>query len=366
MEQQPGSPEVGHPRPVRAVLATAGVLGALVIVWSVTISLLGTPLTELPPPQRLGRLTFLSHAILGACFLALGAFMAIRVGNREGPLALTGYVVAQGLAMGYLFALLILGVTGSGYSLARVLVNLMAYSLAIRTTQLFPRRLLASDSERIAPGTIMAYLAKPVFRVLGPTRTWTFSALVLLPLVLTGIEALFHVGQFAVIALAVLTMVTNYRVGDAEARRKVYWLLLGAEVLLVGRLAIFVGELTLDWLGVAPGASMRYMRIPAWSLANVGLIACLLTAVLYRGDIDPRLVVRRTAVYTLVTGALVFTFAAFENYVADLVALFLGLPGGLVEALGGGAVALLMKPLHDVLVGFSKRVMPDTVRSEKA
>jgi hypothetical protein len=235
----------------------------------------------------------------------------------------------------------------------------MAYSLAIRTTQLFPRRLQEADRKRIGPDTILARLTRPVFWVLGPERAWAFSGLVLLPVALTGIELFFHVGQFAVIALAVLTMVTSYRVGTSDERRKVYWLLLGAEILLLGRLAIIVGELGLDWLGVAPSASARYMRIPVWSLSNVGLIACLLTAVLYRGDIDPRLVVRRTAVYTLVTGTLVFTFAAFENYVADLVAVFLGLPGGLVEALGGGAVALLMKPVHDGLAGLSKRVIPD-------
>lgn len=358
--------EAPHPSLVRLVLAAAGIAGALVIVWTVLMSVLGSPVSSLPPEQRLGRVTFLSHALLGACFVALGGFMAIRVGNRAGPLMLTGYVVAQGLAMGYLFSLLILGVTGAQYSVARVLVNLMAYSLAIRTTQLFPRRLEPTDADRIDADSILARLSKPVFWVLGPRRVWAFSTLVLLPLVLTGVEVFFHLGQFTVIAVAVLTMVTNYRVGDAEDRRKVYWLLLGAEILLVGRLAIIVGELTLDWLGVAPGASTRYMRIPIWSLANIGLIACLFTAVLYRGDIDPRLVVRRTAVYTLVTGVLVFTFAAFENYVADLVALFLGLPGGLVEALGGGGVALLMKPLHDALVRVSERVIPEGARSEEA
>lgn len=352
--------ELRHARWVRLVLAAVGILGALVILWAVLMSLLTSPIGELPPDQRLGRVSFLSHAVLGASFLVLGAFMAIRVGSRAGPLALTGYVVAQGLAMGWLFALLILGVSDAGYTVSRLLVNLVAYSLAIRTTQLFPRRLEASDRAKIAPATLLSRLSRPVFAVLGPRRVWTCSLLLLLPVAVTGSEVLFQLGQFVAIALAVLTMMTNYRVADGGDRRKVYWLLLGAEILLVGRLAIIVGELGLDWLGVPPDASMRYMRIPLWSLANIGLIACLMTAVLYRGDIDPRLVVRRTAVYTLVTMSLVFVFAVFENYVADLVALFLGLPGGLVEAVGAGAVALLMKPVHDFLGHLSKRVIPES------
>jgi hypothetical protein len=351
---------------IRAVLAIVGIVGALVVAWALVMSLLGSPLSEMAPEQRLGRVTFLTQVGLGSCLLGLGGFLAIRVGNRAGVLALAGYIVAQGLATGYLLGLLIMGVRGTLYVVARVLVNLLAYPLAIRTTQLFPRRLQAADAERIGEKTLLGRLSRPLFGLLGPRRVWTFSSTILLLFVVTRSELVFNVGQFAVITVAVLTMATNYRVADVEARRKIYWLLLGAEVLLVGRLAIIVGELTLDWLGVAPGASMRYLRAPAWTLANLGLIACLLTAVFYRGAVDPRLVVRRTAVYSLLTGATVFTFAAFENYVADLAAGFLGLPGGIVEAMGGAALALLLKPIHDFLAAVIKRVIPDVGASESA
>jgi hypothetical protein len=323
------------------------------------MSLIGSPLGELSPEQRLGRVTFLTQVGLGACLMALGGFLAARVGNREGVLVLAGYIVAQGLATGYLFSLLILGVGGTLYFLSRLMVNWLAYSLALRTTQLFPRSLDVTDSSRVESGTLLARVSWPVFKLLGARRVWTFTLVLLLALAVTRSELVFHVGQFTVITLAVLTMATNYRVGDSTTQQKIYWLLLGAEILFVGRLAILVGEVTLDWLGVPPDASMRYLRAPAWTLANIGLIACLLTAVFYTGAVDPRLVVRRTAVYALVTGTLVFAFAIFENYVADVVAQFLGLNQGFVEAIGAGTVALLMKPFHDLLVAASKRVIPD-------
>lgn len=346
---------------VRLVLAVTGFVGAAVVLWTLAMSLVNSPLAELNAEQRLGRVTFLTQVGLGACLLALGGFLAVRVGGRAGVLTLAGYVTAQGLATGYLFSLLILGVGGSVYFLSRLLVNLMAYSLAIRTTQLFPRALVAEDRFGIDPSSVLHRLSGPVFLLLGARRVWTFSLCVLLLLAITRSEVVFNVGQFMVIAVAVLTMATSYRVGDAADRRRIYWLLLGAEILFVGRLAIMLGEFALDWYGVAPAASMRYLRAPAWTIANIGLIACLLTAVFYEGAIDPRLVVRRTAVYTLVTGALVFSFAIFENYVAERVALTLGLGEGLVEAVGAGVVALMLKPVHDLLAGLSRRFIPDAI-----
>ena len=95
-------------------------------------------------------------------------------------------------------------------------------------------------------------------------------------------------------------------------------------------------------------------------------ITCLLTAVFYRGAVDPRLVVRRTAVYAIVTGTLVFTFAIFENYVADLMGGFLGLSSGMVQGVGAGAVALLLKPLHDLLGLMFKKVIPDASPEREA
>ncbi len=344
---------------VRGVLVTTGFVGALVVTWTLLMSLIGSPLSELSAEQRLGRVTFLTQVGLGACLLALGGFLAARVGDRVGVLVLAGYVVAQGLATGYLFSLLILGASGSAYFLSRLLVNWMAYSLAIRTTQLFPRTLATSDRAKIGAATRLGRLSRPVFALIGPRRVWTFTLCLLLLLAITRSELVFHLGQFTVIAVVVLTMVTNYRAGDAADRRKIYWLLLGAEILLVGRLAILLGEVALDWIGVPPDASMRYLRAPVWTLANIGLISCLLTAVFYRGAVDPRLVVRRTAVYAMATGTLVFTFAIFENYVAEMVARFLGLSEGLVGALGAGVVALFLKPIHDLLATFFKRVIPD-------
>jgi hypothetical protein len=275
-------------------------------------------------------------------FSILGLFVLGLAGHRPGVTLLSGFLLSQGLAIGLLMVLGIIEVEPSKYGVARILINWLAYSFALRTVQLFPRRINRQRliaSRPLGPATVVVDLLR------GPVRVWSFTAAILLIVVVTGSELLFHLGQLAVILAAAFTLVANYRLGGRRIRRKIYWLLLGTLILLVARILLSTTQLLFDQfsLGV-PG-----LRSITWATANVSLLACILFAVFYRGAVDPRTVVRRAAVYSLSIISLLFVFAAFENYLSGIMTQYLGIDRGAVAAIGGAAVALLIKPLIDVL-----------------
>jgi hypothetical protein len=136
---------------------------------------------------------------------------------------------------------------------------------------------------------------------------------------------------------------------------------------LLARIVLVVGRLLLegvsDNLGTTAqqlATSYGLLRSVSWTIANLGLLSCLLLAVFYEGAIDPRLVVRRTAVYSFAIGMAVFLFAMFENYAVEVVANTLGIREGLLEAAAGAALALLLKPLHSILTRFTELALPKT------
>jgi hypothetical protein len=161
--------------------------------------------------------------------------------------------------------------------------------------------------------------------------------LVLTPL--TPGDLLFHLGQLVVLIVAVATMTANYLTCDRNARRKIHWLLAGALILLLGRIAILAGTYFFDLLHVPDltlGAAQTVisaagiLRLFTWTVATLGMIVCVLFAIFYRGAIDPEMVIRRTAIYSAGFGLLLFTFGVFVNYVADIVVEVLDLRARLV------------------------------------
>jgi len=251
---------------------------------------------------------------VGALFSILGLFVLGLSGHRPGVTLLSGFLLSQGLAIGLLMVLGIIDVERQPLGSLTVVVDLLR----------------------------------------GPVRVWSFTAAILLLSVLTQIEILFHLGQLLVILVTALTLIANYRLGGQRIRRKIYWLLLGTLILLLARLLLSSTQFLFDQysLGV-PG-----IRSVVWAVANVGLLSCILFAVFYRGAVDPRTVVRRAAAYSLGIITLLFAFAVFENYLSAVMIQYLGIDRGAVAAIGGAAVALLIKPLIDLLSRTVERTLP--------
>jgi len=251
---------------------------------------------------------------VGALFSILGLFVLGLSGHRPGVTLLSGFLLSQGLAIGLLMVLGIIDVERQPLGSLTVVVDLLR----------------------------------------GPVRVWSFTAAILLLSVLTQIEILFHLGQLLVILVTALTLIANYRLGGQRIRRKIYWLLLGTLILLLARLLLSSTQFLFDQysLGV-PG-----IRSVVWAVANVGLLSCILFAVFYRGAVDPRTVVRRAAAYSLGIITLLFAFAVFENYLSAVMTQYLGIDRGAVAAIGGAAVALLIKPLIDLLSRTVERTLP--------
>lgn len=184
---------------------------------------------------------------------------------------------------------------------------------------------------------------------------------------LAKLELVFHLGQLLVILIVVGTMTANYKTGNAETQRKIYWLLTGAFIFLIARVISLTVQVLLEWLGlttihIGPDAQPFYVvgmiRTAVWSAANIGLLACVFAAVFYTGVIDPRLVLKRTAVYSSGFGVLLFIFAVFVNYVSEVIAEMLQITEGLIEAIAGALVAVAFKPVHDWLSKLAERILP--------
>ena len=158
-------------RMVRAVIVTSalGVCVYTVYTVLVVISVNGILSEAGLPLARSNR--WVAQTSLGAVFGLFAAFLARRSAYRPGVLTLAGFMMAQGFATGYLNSLGFAGVPAEQWYWARALVNWMAYSMALRTTQMFPRT--------IGRGEDHGRLSRVVSHTVGPGRVWVVSAVLL-------------------------------------------------------------------------------------------------------------------------------------------------------------------------------------------
>lgn len=87
------------------------------------------------------------------------------------------------------------------------------------------------------------------------------------------------------------------------------------------------------------------------------LVASLLAvyAVFVRGGLSPVLVVRRTALYGVLSVAGVFTFAVVDELLSSLLVARLGVSEGLVSTVTVAVLAVVFKPVHDRLSAWLNR-----------
>lgn len=353
----------------RGTVMLCGILAFLAISWFVFWRVRIVALTADGNPYLLVDIAGLVQNSTGAAFCLLGSYVAAKARERAGVWVLALYLIAQGLATGYLNSIIALfGFADGRTQFARLLINGLAYAAAMRATQLFPGPLSAAEvTMLIRPGRPTRPLWQLVRWLLVPWRPWALAAGLLLLVPLTPSDLLFHLGQLAILILAVATLTANYLTGDAGERRKIYWLLAGALILLLARFVILAGSLMIDWLGV-PGvtngaptgafSTVVLMRLFVWTLAVVAMMICILLAIFYRGAINPEMVVRRTAVFSAGFGLLFFVFGVFVNYLSAIVVQVLALEENLVQAVAATLIALSFRPLDKWLTCLTDRYLP--------
>ena len=160
---------------------------------------------------------------------------------------------------------------------------------------------------------------------------------------------------FFVVAAGVAfnNLALGHRDADAASKRAIWWVVAGALFALIG--VVLRGALTL--LGPELGNWAFLARFYANSLGLIALLLCLAMAIFHRGMLDPRLVVRRTALTAGVASVLVFGFAVVESAVSDvLVARFGG--DGVAGWVAGAIIALGAAPLWRATRRFVARLLP--------
>lgn len=191
-------------------------------------------------------------------------------------------------------------------------------------------------------------------------RVWLLGVIPMLLVVLLrplpdGIWSDLSTAIMAVSYFAVLMMISglsltflqfNFRLADDAERRSTLWLVEG----LVAAVAILAVATIINMVA----GWMRITAVEEWVLVSVPVallvfLVCVAIAVFFYGAIDPRLMIRRTAIYGMLTGLGVFAFAGIETIVSDMLAARLGLPPSIGSWIAGATIALAWAPIHGLL-----------------
>jgi len=368
-ERQAPSSFAPHAALACGLVFLSGAYGFLTIFWFVFWRMRIVSRTLQYNPGVFLDFASLVQSGIGAVFCLLGAYVATKARDRAGVRVLAMYLIAQGLATGYLNSLIDNFGFGDWHPrVALLLVNGLAYAAALRATQLFPGPLTSAEiASLIERSRFTRSFWYPVSWLLKPVRVWALVASLILLVQLTANELLFSIGQLIVLFLAVSTLMANYLTGTEGERSKIYWLLTGALILLLGRVSILAGTLLISWLDIPDFTllatsvvvpAVGVLRLFAWTVSVSLMIVCILLAIFYRGAISPEMVIRRTAIASAGIGLLFFTFGVFVNYVSAVVVETLDLEETLVEAVAATLIALSFRPLDKWLTRLTDRFIP--------
>lgn len=107
------------------------------------------------------------------------------------------------------------------------------------------------------------------------------------------------------------------------------------------------------------GAETRAVIQLIFSIVNgVVMVVCFAAAVFYAGAISPALIVRKTLVYSITIGLMLFVFAVVEIYVAHSVIHLLHVDDRFASAILGALFGLGFHPLKHRIELFMKRFAP--------
>ena len=186
--------------------------------------------------------------------------------------------------------------------------------------------------------TLLVVLLRPL-----PDRVWSDLSTMIIAVSWAAVLMM-------VSGLSITFLHINFRLADDAERRRTLWLVEGlvaasAIVAVAGTVNMAAGWMELDvveeWL---------LLTVP---VALLVFLVCVAIALFFYGAIDPRLTIRRTAIYGVLTGIGVFVFAGIETIISDRLAARLGFSPSIGSWIAGGTIALAWRPIHGWLTRLS-------------
>lgn len=233
---------------------------------------------------------------------------------------------------------------------------LFAVAAFLRLTAVFPKPIGAEA----AGGGVLEKFAAVMRRVSRhAVAVWAGAAAVMTVAIVSAIlpAGTFRivlesaVGIFAALTIptalyaGLLNLRSSYKASSANDQKKIFWL---AEGLLVFSLGFFILPflllpvfVILQAAGVMPRTGGEWFHPLLQGVTMIIALACMALAMFYDGALDPRIVVRKTTLYSALTITGVFVFAAAESVVAKVIA---GVAG---QWLSAGIAAVFVLPLHN-------------------
>lgn len=158
--------------------------------------------------------------------------------------------------------------------------------------------------------------------------------------------------------MGLLYLRLNYRLSNAEERRRGLWVVEGFLLALAPGFVTEFAMLPLILINVPVVALFMGAYVLAMSAGAIGLVVCLAIATFHSGSFDSSLVIRRTTVYSAVIVLLTSVFAVVENLVTNAIAARTALPSNLGAIIAAVAVALAFGPVRDKLKKIVDRRVP--------
>jgi len=225
----------------------------------------------------------------------------------------------------------------------------LTYGVGVRFTQRFPRPLDARRLQMLR-GRASRIARRPAAALLRPA--YLAMAVVVMEVVQHGLfpeaSVVWHVLVYA--ALASFYLAAGLKLGTEEDRRRAFWILEGVLIYLV---------LEGLWTGVLVGRSVLGLGFgmagfTRWLTAAEGAasLACFAVAIFYFGAFDSGLVVRRTLVFSVLSGLALVLIVALEELAANVLARTTGVGAGAGALVGGVVAALAFRPLAERLDRF--------------
>ena len=349
---QPGqdmaSPRFAFGRVLVLAASSAGIIAAVVVLalsW--------------PAPAELFMARFSDSTSTSVCLLVLGIAMLIawREGNHAPNIAIA-------LSLTFIYGSVVvtllfdrLHVMPLVRQIVRLLLFFLASAFYIRSSQLFPRKLAATD---IASSPTIWGKSPPLRQaaafLLHPAAAWIISATASAVILFAADIRAFVPIWMAITAIGLLYFYITLRGPDVEARHKVLWFFEAA--LAAAIITMFAGATDLA-LPHSTTPDVRAVIQQIFSIASgLTMVICFAAAVFYAGAISPALIIRKTLVYGATVALLLFLFAVVEIYIAHSLVHALHVNDRFASAVLGAIFGLAFQPLKHRIEHFLKRFAP--------
>ena len=349
---QPGqdmaSPRLAFGRVLVLAASSTGIIAALIVLalsW--------------PAPADLFMARFSDSTSTSVCLLVLGIAMLIawREGNHAPNIAIA-------LSLTFIYGSVVVTLLFDRLQVipfirqsVQMLLFFLASALYIRSSQLFPRKLTATD---IASSPTIWGKSPPLRQaatfLLLPAAAWIISATASAVILIVADVRVFVPIWMAITAIGLLYFYITLRGPDVESRHKVLWFFEAA--LAAALITMFAGAIDLA-LPHTIGPEARAVIQQIFSIASgLTMVICFAAAVFYAGAISPALIIRKTLIFSATVALLLFLFAVAEIYIAHMLIHALHVNDSFVSAVLGAIFGLAFHPLKHRIEHLLKRFAP--------